>query len=294
MRPIYSNKEGGDINLQLGYYELCYKKMAIYSNPTTIFFVGGCNYFSSEIFQIMVVKKLEIDVEVYEEEIVIPIGIKPRKEEILHFLREHYDDQSISFTRKSFGLLGFIKFTLGYYAILVDEVELVGMLASHEIFEVKKCKLIKLFDSVSNNRETRYYKDYLLKYISQDKPNFFFSYTYDLTHNLQDNFSFSMKGKEKFREIQETEELPLFQWNTFCKTSFQKATSIQNADKWTLRIIHGSYEQMNIKLYSNLLSVGLIGRRMVQNAGTRYSKRGLNEDVSKVFIIGILCQLCRD
>jgi hypothetical protein len=44
-------------------------------------------------------------------------------------------------------------------------------------------------------------------------------------------------------------------------------------------MIHGSFEQMNLKLYSYTMSVSLIGRRLVQNAGTRYNKRGLNSQV---------------
>ena len=134
-----------DINRQLGFYRLCYRKMAIYSSQKTIYFVGGSNSFSNPKLELLVANRLENDLEMRSEEIIVPVGSHSRKDEILNVLRTKYSDPSISFTRKSFGLIGFIKFTMSYYAILVDEVEIVGSLAGHEIFEVKKCKLIQLF-----------------------------------------------------------------------------------------------------------------------------------------------------
>jgi hypothetical protein len=79
--------------------------------------------------------------------------------------------------------------------------------------------------------------------------------------------------------------MPIFQWNHFPKKNFEEATGIQKSDTWIIRMIHGSFEQMNLKLYSYTMSVSLVGRRLVQNAGTRYNKRGLNAEVSILLVI---------
>lgn len=192
----------------------------------------------------------------------------------------------MSFECKALGLLGFIKFTAGYYAILIEDTDLVGKIMCHEIYEVRMCKLIKLFNNnfVSNKkRENRYFKDHIKKYLNNEKPSFFFSYTYDMTSKLQDNFLFSLKEKAKYKKFYESQGMPIFQWNHFPKKCFEKATGIEKSDKWILRMIHGSFEQMNLKLYSYTMSVCLIGRRLVQNAGTRYNKRGLNAEVIFTF-----------
>lgn len=135
-------KKEADLNVQLGFYELCYRKIAIYSSSSTIYFVGGCNSLYSSKFNVLVAHKGATSVDISEEVVSIPVGPQPRKEEILSFLRFHYTDSGIAFTRKCFGLVGFMKFTVGYYALLADEIEKVGELANHEIFEIKKCKVI--------------------------------------------------------------------------------------------------------------------------------------------------------
>lgn len=156
----------------------------------------------------------------------------------------------------------------------------------HDIYEVRTCSLIKLFNnsSVKNKkRESRYYKDHLKKYLNNERPSFFFSYTYDLTNKLQDNFIFSIREKAALRRNQQVANTPIFQWNNYAKRCFEEATGVLSSDNWVIRMIHGSFEQIKINLYTSTLSVSLIGRRLVQNAGTRYNKRGLNSEVS-VFV----------
>ena len=117
----------------------------------------------------------------------IPIKGGNRKDEIQSYLRKKFQDSNINFECKALGLLGFIKFTAGYYAILIEETDMVGKIMGHEIYEVRMCNLIRLFNnsSVKNKkRENRYYKDHIKKYLSNEKPCFFFSYTYDMTTKL--------------------------------------------------------------------------------------------------------------
>lgn len=222
---------------------------------------------------------------------------KNRKDEILNFLKEFYNTGSISFELKSQGLMGFIRFTAGFYAVLVDEVEVVGSIMEHEIFEVKKAKLFRLFEKskiIEKNRENRN-KEAIKKYLSSEKLDFFFSYTYDMSKNLQDNFTFSLEEQQINKDFYESRDMPHFQWNYFLKNNFVEASKKGvSPEKWVLKIFHGSFDQINIQLYSNVLSISLIARRLVQNAGTRYNKRGLNEEVkSFLILLGLPCQLRR-
>ena len=214
-----------------------------------------------------------------EDNIHIPIEGRNRKDEIVSFLRNRYKESSINFVMKAFGLLGFIKFTGGYYAIMIDDAEIVGKIMMHEIYEVKKCKMVKLFGNPPDKKREARYADQMRKYLSNEKPDFFFSYTYDMTKNLQDNFIYSMKDKQIYKAFYQRDDMPVFQWNHFLYKNFSTVSGFLNPDKWIVKMIHGSFEQIQIQLYSNVLSVSLVGRRLVQNAGTRYNRRGLNKNV---------------
>ena len=269
------------INLQIGTYSLCYKKLAIFRSPTTTYFVGGTQNFSQPTHHIFTARHVSPILHFSEEHLEIPIQSGNRKDEIINFLKSHYSDSGISFKMKAFGLLGLIKFTQGYYAVVIEEAEVIGTITEHEIYEVKRCKMLSLFSKSSEKKDERKYRDHMKKYLSNENPDFFFSYTYDLSKNLQDNFMFSLKDKQDFRVFYESEELPNFQWNGFLRRNFEKVNGGLESGKWVIRMMHGSFQQMKIQLYSNVLSFSLIGRRLTQNAGTRYNRRGLNEEVSK-------------
>jgi len=57
--------------------------------------------------------------------------------------------------------------------------------------------------------------------------------------------------------------MPIFQWNNYAKRSFEDATGVLSSDNWVIKMIHGSFEQIKICLYTSTLSVSLIGRRLV-------------------------------
>lgn len=100
-----------------------------------------------------------------------------------------------------------------------------------------------------------------------------------MSHNLQDNMCFSLEQNSAIKNKYESPQFPVFRWNDFLSNNFRNAS--QNTikrDKWVIKMIHGYYEEMIIEMYSNILSVHIISRRMIQNSGTRYNRRGLNPD----------------
>lgn len=204
---------------------------------------------------------------------------KNRKNEIQASLRRTFSDSSISFIHQAFGLMGLIKFTQGYYAVVIDKMDMVGRVSDHEIYSVKRSSLLPLFEAKACNLEKSTYKS-LSSYLNLEKCDFFFSYSYDLSHNLQDNFIYSFKEKQPQKYFFEQGSLPNFQWNLHCSRNFESKCRGTSSARWVVRAIHGSFEQIRLELFSNIISVSLIGRRLIQNAGTRYNRRGLNSEVT--------------
>jgi phosphatidylinositol 3,5-bisphosphate 5-phosphatase len=83
--------------------------------------------------------------------------------------------------------LGFVKFLKGYYLIMITQKKKIAKIGDHKIYQIKDIEMIQLFKWVSSMRK----KDEE-KYIDLFKQikifeGFYFSYTYDLTHTLQNN-----------------------------------------------------------------------------------------------------------
>lgn len=103
--------------------------------------------------------------------------------------------------------------------------------------------------------------------------NFFFSYTYDLTRSLQENFLASTTkpcppppGKE------------MYAWNHFLTREFESCLNSFTSFHWMLPIIHGAFVQRKVCDYGRSLNLILLGRRSRHFAGTRYLKRGVSEE----------------
>ena len=102
--------------------------------------------------------------------------------------------------------------------------------------------------------------------------NFFFSYTYDLSRSLQENFlATSVKPfpPPPFKDM--------FAWNFFLTRELEDCTSSLTSFHWVMPIIHGAFVQRKLNDYGRPLNVTLLARRSRHFAGTRYLKRGVSE-----------------
>jgi hypothetical protein len=101
--------------------------------------------------------------------------------------------------------------------------------------------------------------------------NFFFSYTYDLTRSLQENF---LSNTEKpfppplFKDM--------FAWNYFLTRELEECTNSLSSFHWQMPIIHGAFIQRKLSDYGRSLNIILLARRSRHFAGTRYLKRGVS------------------
>lgn len=188
------------------------------------------------------------------------------------------------------GLVGFVKFLDCYYFTLIKEHKLVGRIGANNIYTVKATETFavkpsdshdegafsrmwrtinkKLNQTTAEVEESRYMS--LFQQVDMSK-DFYFSYTYDLTHYLQHNFIMS---KQKSYPPPPTQEI--FEWNNYQIGELRTLMSDSAAANWVLPVIQGFFQQKRFSLLGRNLDVSLIARRSRHYAGTRYLKRGIS------------------
>ncbi|GAB1604859.1 polyphosphoinositide phosphatase-like [Argonauta hians] len=206
-------------------------------------------------------------------------------------------------SESAFGIAGFVRFLEGYYMILITKRRRVALIGPHTIYKVEDTCMIYI-PNVGNNHihsdESRYVKMFQNVDLSS---NFYFSYSYDLTHSLQYNMaptnspsskdssrnsdanSYLFVNRGQFPKPSTPYILPedcvlgvkntassKFVWNSHLQ---QPCKDMIHSD-WVINIIHGFIGQVNICIFGKPIYLTLIGRRSNQFAGTRFLKRGAN------------------
>lgn len=133
-----------------------------------------------------------------------------------------------------------------------------------------------------NEMEAKYMS--LFQLVDLTKGDFFFSYTLDLTNSMQ---------RSCLRERVEDQ----FCWNDYLTTELREVimfddragnhrtplptpeqrNSLWTTDSWICPLLHGSFQQQVCELFGKTITLTLIARRSRFYAGTRYLKRGINE-----------------
>jgi len=186
----------------------------------------------------------------------------------------------------AFGLVGFVRFLDGYYIILITKRRKVGLIGHHTIYKIEDTSMIYIPSESKEQHpdEQRYLKMFQATDLSS---NFYFSYSYDLTHTLQYNLSnpvylhqTDMPEPVKLSDVQGTATgrysyIPKYQqkfvWNSYLIKDMDEIDA-----EWKLPIIHGFVDQANVSIYGKPIYVTLIARRSRMFAGTRFLKRGAN------------------
>ena len=191
----------------------------------------------------------------------------------------------------AYGLVGFVKFLDCYYFTLITQRKKVGCIGSNTIYAIKNTEIYglrpdgnigtdisfksmwkkvnrKLSQSNTDTAESRYMGLFHFIDITKD---FFFSYTYDLTHSLQHNFLMSSPDTFPVPPFKE-----MYEWNKYQTEDMKETLGDVNASFWTLPIIHGSFQQRRFTLFGRTVDLILMARRSRHYAGTRYLKRGVS------------------
>ncbi|XP_048063834.1 polyphosphoinositide phosphatase [Megalobrama amblycephala] len=198
----------------------------------------------------------------------------------------------------AYGIVGFVRFLEGYYIVLITKRRKMADIGGHSIYKIEDTNMIYIPNDsvrVTHPDEARYVRIFQNVDLSS---NFYFSYSYDLSHSLQYNMTLlqmpcdpgeteelNTSGRQDSFDIFEEEGLPTqvvhgfsnepyakYVWNV---RLLEKVKDIVHPD-WLLYIIHGFCGQSKLLIYGRPVYVTLIARRSSRFAGTRFLKRGAN------------------
>ncbi|XP_073708960.1 polyphosphoinositide phosphatase [Garra rufa] len=198
----------------------------------------------------------------------------------------------------AYGIVGFVRFLEGYYIVLITKRRKMADIGGHSIYKIEDTNMIYIPNDsvrVTHPDEARYVRIFQNVDLSS---NFYFSYSYDLSHSLQYNMTLQQmpydagesdelntSGRQDSFDIFEEEGLPTqvvhslniepyakYVWNV---RLLEKVKDIVHPD-WLLYIIHGFCGQSKLLIYGRPVYVTLIARRSSRFAGTRFLKRGAN------------------
>nr|XP_054753115.1 polyphosphoinositide phosphatase-like [Lytechinus pictus] len=175
----------------------------------------------------------------------------------------------------AFGIAGFVKFLEGYYIILITKRKKAAIIGGHTIYKIEDTTMVHIpHDNYRKQHpdEARYLKMFQNVDLSS---NFYFSYSYDLTHSLQHNLSaYQNKGELGNPRAVPIQTKPKFAWNHFLWSKLQD----QVHPCWAIHIVHGFVGQCNVCVFGRPVLITMIARRSAEYAGTRFLKRGANSE----------------
>ncbi|KAF9965930.1 phosphatidylinositol-3,5-bisphosphate 5-phosphatase [Mortierella alpina] len=138
---------------------------------------------------------------------------------------------------KFYGIVGFVRFTEGYYMTLITKRSPVALIGGHYIFHIDATTTISIHTSTTptskldkNSDEARYLQMFQMVDLTK---NFYFSYSYDITRTLQWNMTRNptVEGRNK-----------MFVWNQYLlENAFGEQTGIEN--QWALPVMYGFVDQ---------------------------------------------------
>ncbi|KAL0333655.1 UNVERIFIED_CONTAM: Phosphoinositide phosphatase SAC4 [Sesamum angustifolium] len=224
----------------------------------------------------------------------------------------------LKFVTTCYGIVGFIKFLGPYYMLLITKRRQIGVICGHTIYAISKSEIIRwhillLYPAWLTIRtrtvsHTLFYEQtqfldlvvdtnlklwkakrlcksrfgfrtvalwYGLIYYRYKKllcmvdltKDFYFSYSYHVMRSVQKN----MCDRQTGQVLYET----MFVWNEFLTRGIRNI--LQNTI-WTVALVYGYFRQATLSLSGRDLRLTLIARRSRHYAGTRYLKRGVNEN----------------
>uniref|UniRef100_A0A060SXW8 ARAD1A07876p n=1 Tax=Blastobotrys adeninivorans TaxID=409370 RepID=A0A060SXW8_BLAAD len=251
-------------------------KFTVYETKSTIYIVGS-NARESRF------RMLEIDLQGPQSELRISEKTSPcTRSEIMDVLSsletKSNSSEGLSKRLTASGILGFIRFTEGYYMCVVTKRSVVALIGGHYVYHIDRTELVPLTHSSVYKRPDRRSEEarFLSTFQNLDlSRTFYLSYTYDITHTLQQNI---IREKQKAMGIPLPEEMSgyneMFVWN---HALLQPGLDFPQLMDWCVPIIHGFIDQAKISVSNKSVLVTIIARRSHYFAGARFLKRGVND-----------------
>lgn len=195
-----------------------------------------------------------------------------------------------------FGLVGFVRFTSGYYMVLISKRSAVSLIGGHYIYHCDETQVVPVChpstlssvpgrSKLKDQQEAQQLRSF--RQVDLGK-NFYFSHTYDVTRTLQEN----MTGPRVAHRIHSTSAWGYkekFMWNYHllvpafsdcqCQRPDEPMASSQLAKRqWVVPLVHGFVDQAKLSVLGTAIYVSLIARRSRHFAGARFYKRGIDAD----------------
>jgi len=158
----------------------------------------------------------------------------------------------------AWGIIGFIRFTAGYYMSVITKRSPVALLGGHYVYHIDETRLISIASEEArktdkNPEEARYLS--ILENLDISKT-FYFSYSYDITRTLQSNI---LRQRELFQQgkwygcnFEDLGYNGMFVWNHFLLKPGEKHP--REMANWCLPIIHGFVDQASTILSLHVLT----------------------------------------
>eukprot|EP01129_Flabellula_baltica_P012208 TRINITY_DN5477_c0_g1_i2.p1 TRINITY_DN5477_c0_g1~~TRINITY_DN5477_c0_g1_i2.p1 ORF type:complete len:456 (+),score=60.55 TRINITY_DN5477_c0_g1_i2:3-1370(+) len=173
--------------------------------------------------------------------------------------------------RDACGIVGFIRLQKGYYMIVITKRKEVGNIGYHRIYTIEDYELYYIPTEKTQSKSEEKYRNIL--YSFDLRKDFYFSYTYNLSHRLQFNMSEYHGGSSSTYKFMND----FFVWNYYhMKPFIEQYDHDRSIREWMVPIICGYFEQRKMDVYGSSVQLTLISRRSRFYAGTRYLKRGVN------------------
>ncbi|GAO46898.1 hypothetical protein G7K_1116-t1 [Saitoella complicata NRRL Y-17804] len=246
----------------------------------TRFYVVGANA-DDTIFRVL---KIDRTVDVGELSLTEDDAVYNRRQ-VLALLGTIEDgNKSTGFTKLlvAWGIVGFIRFTAGYYMSLITKRSIVALIGGHYVYHVDETQLLPIMAGPTSKLPDRNSEEgrYLSIFQSLDLgKTFYFSYTYDITNTLQNNIIRTRAAAAAGPHTKVKTPKPIFNemfvWNDHLLQGAR--TCLKDTTDWCLPIIHGFIDQAKLSVFGRAVYITLIARRSHFFAGARFLKRGVND-----------------
>ncbi|XP_053695063.1 polyphosphoinositide phosphatase [Sabethes cyaneus] len=255
------------------------QKVALFETKSKLYLIGSNS--KETRFRLLEIDRRSTELTIHED------ANELKKSDIRKFVQSRSFVRSIS----AYGVLGFVKFLEGYYLILVTKRTRCAFIGKHIIYTIKDTAMIRVNETPAGKQVHPLEQRYVKMFNNVDlKSNFYFSYSYDLTHSLQYNVSvpkfvgaqsdlekdeplvWKNDANEKTTYAFRGVSRDRFVWNAY----LLKPMDIVLHKDWKLEVIHGFISQSSISIFGRPIYVCLIARRSTRFAGTRFLKRGAN------------------
>eukprot|EP01114_Cavostelium_apophysatum_P020199 TRINITY_DN6706_c0_g1_i1.p1 TRINITY_DN6706_c0_g1~~TRINITY_DN6706_c0_g1_i1.p1 ORF type:complete len:811 (-),score=116.42 TRINITY_DN6706_c0_g1_i1:131-2563(-) len=242
-------------------------KIEVYETKTRFYLIGA-NRDRTQFRLLKIDRTDAYQLSITEDSLIYT---RRQKEELLIMIEEgNRSYGGLKKTCSAYGIVGFVRFLNGYYLLLINKRRKVGEIGGHSVYAVDDTAYIHIPHPSVKASDTSDENRYRTLFFGTDlTKDYYFSYTYDLSNTLQYNMTnhHTYSSNNKYNTM--------FVWNHFLMEDFLKKTSENSS--WMLPLMHGYFIQSKFSIYGKNISICLIARRSRFFAGTRYLKRGVNE-----------------